>query len=350
MKPAPLVSIPVVLAMAVTVAGGATETTTPRSAATASRPALATDRIAGLVADDQRLFLSYNPHRRSRWNPSLGGKLDLTGIAWDSPQTATAVTPRHVVMAAHFARRPGDRLIFHDRQGNRHVRSLLKTISLGSKPTWIDIAVGLLDRPLPDVVHTYPLLAPSPDYADRLAGGHVLVTNQRKCLCVREIRFVRETTLQFAYPAAEPGQARQALIKGDSGNPSFLLLDDGPVLVETHSLGGAGAGVFYSAPKVFAAVTNAVRQLDSSHTIRTVRLDPLYSSVASARRADRKVYEMSRTNGTGVRMPGLPAPSGPRRPSSSPRPREEAAPRPQTPPRVRRVPGPLPTRPTSGQQ
>ena len=298
------------------------------------------DRMTDMVATDDRVFLSYNPRGRSRWNSHFLPHLDLTGVSWDSPRTATAITPRHVVMAAHYPRHPGDSLVFHDRSGNRHSRKLLKTISLGSKPTWMDISVGLLDRPLPDEIKTYPLLAPSADYAGRLAGGHALVTNNRRRLLVREIRFVREKSLRLDYRPDEAKDKRQPLTKGDSGNPSFLLLDDGLVLVETHSLGNAGTGAFYSPPVVFAAITEAARKLDRNHTIRTARLDPRYSRIASARRADRAIYQFTRTDGSGMKAPkrSTPAPTASRRPSSSPTPREQATPRPKKVPRVRRVP------------
>ena len=51
------------------------------------------------------------------------------------------------------------------------------------------------------------------------------------------------------------------LIAGDSGNPSFLWIRGEPVLLETHTTGGSGAGPFYGSPINHAAINNAIASL-----------------------------------------------------------------------------------------
>lgn len=307
-----------------------------------------TDLVAELTASDKRLFLTYDKVGPSRWNPHFD-ELDLTGVAWDSPRTATAITPRHVVMAAHYARRPGAVLTFHDQTGRKHSRTLLRSISLFPPPTRADIAVGLLDQALPAEIKPYPLLAPSTDNADQLAGGHALVTNQHRQLLVREIQFVGRTNLSFNYVADQPKEARTALIKGDSGNPSFLLLDDGPVLLETHGMGGAGSGSFYSAAKVFAAVSEAVRKLDPTYSLQTVELDAQYGRVATERRLKRPIYQTRQTDGSPIignnKRPGTSPPPSSRQREAPVHPPATGG----TAPRPRRVPDPPKTESSNSQ-
>lgn len=290
-----------------------------------------------------RLFLSYNAGGASRWNPGWPARLDMTGVAWDSLRASTAVTPRHVVMAAHYARKLGDTLVFHDRTGQPHRRTLVKTQSLKSTPGRPDITVGLLDRPLPGTIKIYPLLKPAPDYADRLAGGPVLITNQERRLFVHEISYVSDTSLRFARNPDFHEDMRTSLIKGDSGHPAFLLVDGEPVLVETHSMGGDGAGPFYSAPGPFKALEQAIKRLDPRYRVRVVNLDPAYARRAAANREHREFYTRRNTDGSIKKIAKTPSAQ-----ATAPRPVARPTVRPKTPassrqgvgqqPRPRRVP------------
>ena len=60
------------------------------------------------------------------------------------------------------------------------------------------------------------------------------------------------------------------LIVGDSGNPSFLLVNGEPVLLETHTTGGFGAGPFFSDPENFAAINRMMRALGGTAQLETV--------------------------------------------------------------------------------
>ena len=70
-------------------------------------PSLRLSAIARGSDTAGRLFTRYNPRGPSTWNQGWPWKLDLSGVAWDEPTTATALTPRHVVMADHFKRGTG---------------------------------------------------------------------------------------------------------------------------------------------------------------------------------------------------------------------------------------------------
>ena len=67
--------------------------------------------------------------------------------------------------------------------------------------------------------------------------------------------------MRFRYPRSLPKGFYEDLIKGDSGNPSFVLVRGEPVLLETHTSGGAGAGPFYGSAEVQAGISAAIAQL-----------------------------------------------------------------------------------------
>jgi hypothetical protein len=216
------------------------------------------------------IFSNYATDRPSPWGGNFTRRLNFTGVAWDDSRTATLVTPEHVVMAAHYPRPVGSTLIFHDRRGRPQRRELVAVESLAGLA---DVAVGRLDSPVPDSVRPYRLLPPSDGYG-ALAGSLAVVTDQQRKAFLHEVAVVHGHALSFRYPAPSriPPQLTKSLIKGDSGNPSFLLVGGELVLIETHTGGGPGSGPFLSSPPVFAAIQAAVTRLGGGHTLQVVPL------------------------------------------------------------------------------
>jgi len=114
-----------------------------------------------------------------------------------------------------------------------------------------DVAVGVLDEPLPEEIACARLLPPY--WADLLVGTErVAVTwfDQQGNALVFDWR-PRLTTHNSQYPFAftyEPTDAtRQAfyeqIIGGDSGFPCFAIYDGEPLLLMVQSVGGEGGGV-----------------------------------------------------------------------------------------------------------
>lgn len=164
---------------------------------------------------------------------------DLSGVSFDQKMTATLVTPRHVVMANHYRRKPGDKVVFHDRNGKRLERTLISSSRVAG-----DVAVGLLDRDVPGNHRTYPLPAPRADFTN-LTDQTAVVTDQNRRLFFHEIGRVNGGLIGFRFPSPTRHGFAKKLISGDSGNPSFLIRGNELVLIETHTTGGAGAGPFY---------------------------------------------------------------------------------------------------------
>lgn len=222
------------------------------------------------------LFKNYNQRGVSRWNDGWTKRIDFSGVAWSHRQAGTAITPRHIVIAAHFPLGLDTSISFHDRSGVLHKRKVIERLSLRDRPqdSRHDIMVLLLDTPLPPSVKTYRLLPPRTDYGHTLIDCPAIVTEQKRRAFIHKVRSATRGRMGFKKNTDFPDELYKGLIKGDSGNPSFLLVGGEPVLIETHTGGGAGGGPFYSDPVVFKALTEAVAKLDPAYKIETVPLDP----------------------------------------------------------------------------
>ena len=261
------------------------------------------------------VFSGYRKQNSASWNNGWTRSIDFSGVSWDHKQAGTAITPRHVVFAAHYPLKVGTTMTFHDRAGNAHKRKIIKRSSLLKRAAGdrSDILVALLDTPLPPSIKTYRLLPPRPDYEHALLGVPVLITEQNRRVYIHQVKRVTDRAITFGKNPNYPDALYKHLIKGDSSNPAFILVGGEPVLVETHSGGGGGNGAFYSAPAVFKALQESVAQLDSRYRIRTVPLDPQLApapankKVASSTSRVQRPAPKSSFSNNGARVPRIPA-------------------------------------------
>lgn len=201
---------------------------------------------------------SHPQTREVAWSKFWTRKIDFTGVAWDNPRTMTMITPRHAVLAKHFLRNPGDVVRLHDRRG-REVQRVLQGIVKLEGP-W-DVAVGILNEAVPPGVTHYKLLEPSETLPADLLGTLALVTDTERLVHVHECGTISAEAVRFRFPSSLPKGFYEPLIKGDSGNPSFVLVRGEPVLLETHTLGGAGAGPFYGSAQIQDGIRAAIAAL-----------------------------------------------------------------------------------------
>lgn len=284
-------------------------------------------QLLGSQADlsSNSLFSSYQKKTTSSWTKGWTRKLDFSGVSWSQRQAGTAITPRHIVFAAHFPIKIGKSITFHERSGIVHSRKIVKVISFRGQKVALekrsDIAVALLDTPLPPSIKNYRLLPPRTDYSHTLPGTPVVVTEQGRRAFIHQVRNASSKSISFERNKNVPESLYKPLIKGDSGHPSFLLVGGELVLIETHTGGGGGSGPFYSSAPLFKALQEAVAKLDPSYRIRTVPLDP---QLAPAPPKAKPAQSTQSPNG-----PSQAPITRPTQPSSQPR-----------LPRVRRVPTP----------
>ncbi len=196
------------------------------------------------------LFQYYQPNAGSKWRNNWTSRLDLTGVSWNDSRTATLIAPSYIVMAAHFIRPSTVPVIFHDKQGNRHERLIgaVRRLNVG------DVAVAKLNLPLPPEIKCYRFANAS----EATIGRPVIVSDQTQTLSVHRLAAVSGAIVQFDYFTNLNPIYRRNLIVGDSGNPSFLLVNDDLRLLETHTTGGPGAGPNYSDSAVQTAIRDAI--------------------------------------------------------------------------------------------
>lgn len=239
-------------------------------------------RFAALLegASDNTILTNYSTDRPSTWGHNFTQRFDFTAVAWDDGRTVTAISPLHVVMAAHYQRPAGSTVVFNDRRGRPQRRTLVAVESLGMA----DVAVGKLDAPLPSGVRPYRILPPAATYKS-LVGCLAVVTDQKRRAFIHEIESFPGGPLSvqrdgqsfavlvsFRHNKRIPAHLRKDLIAGDSGHPSFLLVGGELVLIETHTVGGGGAGPFFSSPPLFSAIEAAMTKLGGGYRLSVVPL------------------------------------------------------------------------------
>lgn len=228
----------------------------PQAGPSFTDTALAGDARLGFLpksTEKGTLFKYYAAKGGSAWKNNWTRKLDLTGVSWNDPRTATLIAPSYVAMAGHFTRPSNVPVMFHSKLGNPSERYITAVRAIPGT----DIAVGKLNMPLPPEIRPYRFAS----MADAKVGTPVIVTDQTSTLSVHRIESVFGISIAFSYiPGLNPVYQRK-LITGDSGNPTFLLKNGELLLLETHTTGGPGAGPFYGDPGNQAAIRTAIAEM-----------------------------------------------------------------------------------------
>jgi len=187
--------------------------------------------------------------RKANWAEPL----DFSGISWNHLRCATLISPSHVVMAAHFIRDPQTPAIFHDRLGQPEERFIVSHRVIPNT----DIAVGRLNMRLPSGFKAYRFAS----VADVPPGTPVITTDQTHTASIHQVRQIHGNVIFFDHiQSIDPVYSRM-LVPGDSGRPTFVLKNGELLLVETHTMGGSGAGPFYGDPGVQQAIRAAMKEL-----------------------------------------------------------------------------------------
>jgi len=200
------------------------------------------------------LFDYYEPKGLAKWKRNWTYPLDMTGVSWNDPRTATLIDDQHVVMAAHFVRPSDVPIMFHDRDGKPVERYVVRVISLAPMA---DVAVGKLNLPVPGSIKRYGFAAAS----ELPSGRAVLITDQTKTISVHQIQQMSGNTISFSYHQQLDAMYRRNLIVGDSGNPTFIISNNDLKLVETHHFGGPGSGPCYASGQIQSAIRAAIAEM-----------------------------------------------------------------------------------------
>ena len=164
-------------------------------------------------------------------------------------RAGTAITKRHIVMAAHYPLDIGTTVFFLGIDGIGCSRTVVATNQVLTS----DISVCILDADLPDAVHPAKLLPM--DYRLYIGDGRGLPGlmfdhSERAILSEFDALPERRGNVNGRVPTDSLRHAYfDAVVPGDSGNPKFLLMNNEAILVCTllsHGTGGSGAGPFLS--------------------------------------------------------------------------------------------------------
>jgi hypothetical protein len=239
-------------------------------------------RIAGRnFATSGKMYSVYQPPDYFVRNPNFwAASVDLTCLAaynsygWGGeggPQRAgTLVSPRHFLCATHFLIPVGTRMYFVKQGGKVAVRTVTDYRTLGP-----DITVGVLDSDVPAGINFAKILPFNSYnfrkklYAPELYEAQVypwpvpvLNCNQFREGLVADVETWGPAGINYVCSNRPPTDPQRQLfykdvIVGDSGSPSFVIINNTAVLLTQWTYGGAGQGdedVYY-APLINAAMT-----------------------------------------------------------------------------------------------
>ncbi|ESO82604.1 hypothetical protein LOTGIDRAFT_155618 [Lottia gigantea] len=183
--------------------------------------------------------------------------LDLTPISpWNSNhgvrKAGTLVTRRHLLWARHYNIPVGTTIRFvalNNTVVERKIAAIkfVNHSSKGHESFWgRDIVVGMLDRDVPDGISFSKVMPKDitefrPNSNTRLP---VLSTDFEEKALVTDFSYYRNTGIGLRIPATGSieNEYYESKIVGDSGNPSFFIINDELVLLFVFTSGGAGGG------------------------------------------------------------------------------------------------------------
>ena len=162
-------------------------------------------------------------------------------------KAGTAVTSRHVIQAAHYCLRPGDRISFLDTNGVSCSRMIVGTNRVENS----DIFVCLLDENLPDSVRPAKILPKNYfSYIHTARGLPGLMFDFSEHAILSEFDDFPDShgSVDGRVPTNSLRRKYfEEVESGDSGNPKFLLVHNEAILVctlHTYGKGKSGAGPF----------------------------------------------------------------------------------------------------------
>ena len=171
------------------------------------------------------------------------------GLAWNidchpTNTTVTAISPRHVIYANHFAYAMNTNLIycFMGSDGVVSSNRLIRFEGIGS-----DIGIGLLEDELPTAVHPAKFLPD--DFGDYLGNGSylpIMTIDQNEWSLIHDLSkftFFGNKTERVSTNCSrilQRSQYYKSFIGGDSSSPRFLVIGDQVVLLGTVWKAGGG--------------------------------------------------------------------------------------------------------------
>ena len=256
-------------------------------------------RIAGATTDMLPIFTGYTASNSSgdytrtpdSWVYDLGQALTCISPWNDNAgnrKAGTAITPRHVGLAAHFEYPVNTVLRFVTADNQTVTRTVIgKKRHPEYVPHFPDVTIYLLDSDLPPSIQPCKVL-PS-NWSDYLPNGPkwiaALCLDQEEKALVTDLRAFLEGRASFQLPNKTDEEVLyEDKIAGDSGNPAFLIINGELVCLTFWTGGGAGNGTFLTSEILdmnqMIADLDAAEGINTGYTIQTVDLSgfPTFNS------------------------------------------------------------------------
>ncbi len=212
-------------------------------------------RIAGKIPTKASALLSDYPsswsHGVFKRNPDFWGcDIDFSCVSvWNSARgnlrAGTAISPWHVIFAAHFPLAKGERITFLSNDDQVLSRGIAATKRIGKT----DLMIASLDAALPTSIVPAKLLPSGYQKFIHQGGGLPIVSfNQRKEAIVANLMGMSDIPGRHRAFSIQPSKQsdrmsfNKELIAGDSGGPTFLILNKQPILIYIIQAGRAGSG------------------------------------------------------------------------------------------------------------
>ena len=214
-----------------------------------------TDQVNSMILNKTQLNVFQNPYGPDAFvrNPSCwANTIDISCVSpWNSEggslDSGTLISPKHVVFCEHasFYPKNGSTITFVSSSGNKITRTIVNSIRCANA----DIRVAILNEDVDSGV-TFAKVLPT-NWATYLPTNFWLIRNYQSyipVMCLNQterasISGLVHLTLHFNnLPDNRYSSYFGQIVVGDSGNPTFIIIDGKPILLGVFSTGGAGSG------------------------------------------------------------------------------------------------------------
>lgn len=217
--------------------------------------------------------------------------LDLTSISpWNSQggtrKAGTLISPRHAVWARHYSIKVNSTIRFVDNKNNVVDRKIIKERALPADPHLPgnflhgrDMVVGLLDSDVPSSISFAKVLPKNFTEFHRATNMPipVLSTDFEEKALVADWASMHGSMVGLMPPHEKLRVGYfESKIVGDSGNPTFLVIDNQLVFLFVFTYGGAGSGT--SIQYHFDDVNKIMHQLGGGYSLTEVDISRYMSN------------------------------------------------------------------------
>ena len=181
-------------------------------------------------------------------NPVNLTKISPSNSRGNQRRAGTLITPRHVLLAAHYPLYNGDKIYFVTQDGNNTTveRTIIGSVNHPDySPYHPDLRLHTLDSDVPATITPCKTLPSNfSSYIVHTQGGRppTVGLDQEEKGLVTDL-YGYGTRMSHITPTDPQRLAfYEDKIGGDSGNPSFLLINNELALITCWTYGGAGSG------------------------------------------------------------------------------------------------------------